>query len=1034
LFLFGSVCFGSFNGKSLTLGDKDQTNRAPYFFGTFDAAGYSDWIYYGPSPFHEFDYHEILSGEYGAAIYYNGIGTQNQNAMWLTRQFDFPDWITNSDFVMGSICQAWADPNSNPAPLYDTGKSIIHNNHIEVTVDYEVVDLAFRDPNFYISRSPISYIDEQSGQPRFIYSDRYCILQTYTFRALAPVTDFEFYIFSHSHGADEYSGYVNSTYTALAPYDPLEDYTPYNPVHTIGNFCYDLTQWNGPAFGNADHVDFVSVSSTIEPDWFDNDVYRGGHWYEHQNGRFKPDPGTHLNIENRELNGVDRIYGEEVGGAMGWSMDALDPNETTSITLAYMFGPAQEATGLLALSKEIVNPQSCYLPEDEVTFTINWENLSANVIENAVLLDYLPIGVTYPVNHVFDPNTMTFVSTDPNYNDQKHTYRWELGTLDAYESGSKTITVTVNTNAEPAIAMQNKAVLATSAGNISATCTIPVCCWGDGIVYVNPNAAGLNIGTDWANAYTDLQRALTRATSGCVTEIWVSQGSYDPGRSPGHTFTIPADVHVYGGFTGYETSRSQRNPNRNKTILTGSAEAERNETIVTMGDGSLLDGFTITDAAEYGIYGTGADFTIENCIVENSDGYGIYSANGNVAIKRCKIYGSQFDGVYHRGSHYTLTVENSWILRNGEYGIYVLNSTPNIKNSIISESDLSEKGRQGIRIVNPTLSPILHNNTIANNKGAGISFVDNANASNDPNFKDYPDVQNCIVYYNNNGGPQFAGVNPDLVANFCCIQDCNTVNTNNFNDEPGFAYTVDPNGIPDPNNYHLSAGSACVDRGNPDPAMGYASQVDYDNEARQYGDRVDVGADEVYNCDDEYLSQADVYNALDWNADGIVNLVEFNEFSAAWLSHNPKDPLWLANPNLVDPNAAAAWNPMCNLDSTGSSTHTIDTADLTVFLNDWLWVACWKLEEINAAAVQAESMLAQSLSSARSLSVYSLDVSVESAVVQSDVAEVSAETLIQILEFLNSASAEGSNNTAGIEEIKAILLAELQGLQSTETQ
>jgi hypothetical protein len=97
-----------------------------------------------------------------------------------------------------------------------------------------------------------------------------------------------------------------------------------------------------------------------------------------------------------------------------------------------------------------------------------------------------------------------------------------------------------------------------------------------------------------------------------------------------------------------------------------------------MGDNSILDGFTITGAAEYGVYGTGADFTIGNCIVENSDGYGIYSTDGNATIKWCKIYGSQFDGVYHRGSHYTLNVENSWVLRNGEYGIYVLNSTPNI--------------------------------------------------------------------------------------------------------------------------------------------------------------------------------------------------------------------------------------------------------------------------------------------------------------------------------------------------------------------
>lgn len=64
-----STCLGYIEGYNLTIGDKDEVGGAPYFYGTFDAAGYSDWIYYGYSPEHPYGYHEILSGEIGAAIF-----------------------------------------------------------------------------------------------------------------------------------------------------------------------------------------------------------------------------------------------------------------------------------------------------------------------------------------------------------------------------------------------------------------------------------------------------------------------------------------------------------------------------------------------------------------------------------------------------------------------------------------------------------------------------------------------------------------------------------------------------------------------------------------------------------------------------------------------------------------------------------------------------------------------------------------------------------------------------------------------------
>ena len=88
-----------------------------------------------------------------------------------------------------------------------------------------------------------------------------------------------------------------------------------------------------------------------------------------------------------------------------------------------------------------------------------------------------------------------------------------------------------------------------------------------------------------------------------------------------------------------------------------------------------------------------------------------------------------------------------------------------------------------------------------------------------------------------------------------------------------------------------------------------------------------IGADEVYSCDDD-LSEDDIYKSLDWNADGVINLVEFSEFSAAWLSHDPNE---FTDPNFIDPNDSINWNDKCNIVTTGDSTYVIDLADMTEF-------------------------------------------------------------------------------------------------------
>ena len=132
-------------------------------------------------------------------------------------------------------------------------------------------------------------------------------------------------------------------------------------------------------------------------------------------------------------------------------------------------------------------------------------------------------------------------------------------------------------------------------------------------IYVDANATGLNDGSSWANALTDIQTAIDITTPG-LSEIWVAQGTYTTGSSRTDTFLITDLVKLYGGFDGTETDIAQRNPAANVTVLSGDLNGDDNaiitDTEVTRQDnayhvvtlkgdfnsGTIIDGFTISGA------------------------------------------------------------------------------------------------------------------------------------------------------------------------------------------------------------------------------------------------------------------------------------------------------------------------------------------------------------------------------------------------------------------------------------------------------
>ena len=362
------------------------TLDCPYFYSTLDAAGYSDVIYWGGNTInHPHDFHEVLSGEWGSAIFYDNIASE-PNATWLTDSFVFPGWTTNSDFQISASPSEWDDPN-NPVNGYDTGQSKIINAQVEVTIDYEIADLNAVLGLGDDSWSPMG-LKDANGTYGHVKSDRYLLLQTYTIKNIKPsgnVTELRFYQLLHSHGADDYGPTVYASYSPANYSDPLADYIPWNPVHEVGNFHYDFTQWNNlDEKETADHVDWVGFSCTVEPDVFDVNFYEG-----HNDGYPPPRPGTHWNVQERNLNGETYAYGE-TAGAMGWYLPDLEPNESTSITVAFMFGYGPVITSPVTLVKtDDVGDSNCVDPNNRINYSIHYD-MNGFSDNNIVIIDTLP--------------------------------------------------------------------------------------------------------------------------------------------------------------------------------------------------------------------------------------------------------------------------------------------------------------------------------------------------------------------------------------------------------------------------------------------------------------------------------------------------------------------------------------------------------------------------------------------------------------------------------------------------------------------
>lgn len=706
-----------------------------------------------------------------------------------------------------------------------------------------------------------------------------------------------------------------------------------------------------------------------------------------------------------------------------------------------------------------VDPNDCRSPREEIVYTICWDNTTVRSFEGTYIVDYLPEEVDYDFIESYIP-----LIIDPNYSQEDHTYTWQLGTLESDESGCVSLTVTVNEKAEPGMYMHNLADFYFDPNILIAMDTVdtPVCFWDDdpNIIYVDETAIGNDNGVSWADAYSGedaMQKALRRAresTYNGLFTIYVAQGSYTPGNYANDSFMIPQSTSIYGGFKSGGSDFNERNPEIYETILTGYTDVaqnpsyELNDAVVTMmvsdpnsSIATTLDGFTVTEAAKYGVYGEDGDFDIVNCTIKTNGLRGIYAIDCDAAVRWSKVESNEEHGVYHEGTGSTITIENSHIIENIQRGIFTMRSTPTIKNCLVLGNGYYEAipfniDYEGIKIDSPTEVPIIYNNTIIYNADEGVEWYDDADSSGNPNNLDYPDIQNCILYYNNHGGNQVYGFDEDSKAYYSCIQSCDGSNFNT-NSAPGFVLTFDSyssGSIVHPYHYHLTYDSVCKDGGNIIHDTDDVGLDDIDAEDRIYNSRVDIGADEIFSCDDD-LTEDDIYDSqLDRNVDGIVNNFEFVMFADAWFVHDPNEPGYTP-----DPIEYQIWSSVrhFNLDKTGSSQYYIDADDLSKFAIKWLSIPCWKQSLLDRFVSMTAAMTGGESMMMAPMTMSSMSLTIEPAPVpETEPEELTtkelyslAEGIHAIIEHVDTSIDEDHKNAENLYEMKAFLVDVLQEMQ-----
>ncbi len=254
-----------------------------------DVFGYSDWLWFHPDSTPS---HEMLSGDWAAAIYYDGIETSPQ-ATWLTDYWICPYYRTAETFepVSGPTYTS-GDQSAGTSTIRDRAMT-----QVEIQIDYELV-----------CDGPVAM---NIGSGLFVPSTDCIAYVTYTIKntsATLPLTNVYFYQLLHGHPGDEYDPEVTGRY------DPA-----FIPTYNQQNYHWDISMWAKSSFGNVEYIGF-SVDSTLYPfNRYDVADFRDA------GGNIWPATGLNKDVENRVLLNRNSLGPDCIAGAMEWSLGTISP-------------------------------------------------------------------------------------------------------------------------------------------------------------------------------------------------------------------------------------------------------------------------------------------------------------------------------------------------------------------------------------------------------------------------------------------------------------------------------------------------------------------------------------------------------------------------------------------------------------------------------------------------------------------------------------------------------------------------------------
>ena len=258
-------------------------------------------------------------------------------------------------------------------------------------------------------------------------------------------------------------------------------------------------------------------------------------------------------------------------------------------------------------------------------------------------------------------------------------------------------------------------------------------------IYVVPNGAGNQTGTDWGNAMASVdQAATTDPVSAPGIEVWVKAGTYDE-----RVHIYNRHVCLYGGFAGTEVldDFDLRDPAANVTTLGGSPDGYT----VSLSSGTAhrtvrLDGFNVINTSGYAGRFCGAILcsfsgaVVANCTIRHTADMGVKCCySSSATIEDCLIEDCGGVGISCE-RRVVLTVRRCIVRNCGNAGIvsWSLAGDPGMKlhveSTIVADNASSYDGG-GIFAANGDVT--IEGCTIVNNEaesGAGGCYLDNCTA------------------------------------------------------------------------------------------------------------------------------------------------------------------------------------------------------------------------------------------------------------------------------------------------------------------